>query len=147
MLWRCPRECWSCCPSISNALLARDLKLLCSGLCSSPGEVSTSELSPGSTLRHQITTLSRRTYLDTSPTLLRHYTYPDTPTSLRHHSVNRHTTDTRSDTPTPVETPVSGHSVKSHLDSGTPRPVSSHLDSPPRPVSSSVNGVKTKPTL
>ena len=47
-------------------------------------------LSPGSTLRHQISTLSRH-YPDTIPTLSRH---PDTPTPV--------SIDTRSDTPTPV---------------------------------------------
>ena len=47
-------------------------------------------LSPGSTLRHQISTLSRH-YPDTIPTLPRH---PDTPTPV--------SIDTRPDTPTPV---------------------------------------------
>ena len=48
------------------------------------------DLSPGSTLRHQIPTLSRH-YPDTIPTLSRH---PDTPTPV--------SIDTRPDTPTPV---------------------------------------------
>ena len=51
-------------------------------------------------------------------------------------------------TPTPrhSDTSVNRHSVR-HSDTSV-RPVSSHLDSgPPRSVSSSVNGVKTKPTL
>ena len=70
-------------------------------MCSSPGEVSTSELSPGSTLRHQITTLSRHTYLDTAPTLYlpRH---PDiTPTPQCQPTYNRHSvrhSDTSRDT-------------------------------------------------
>ena len=82
------------------------------------GYRATSPLSPGSTLRHQIPTLSRH-YPDTST--LRHQCQP----TLRH--LNR-------------------HSVR-HSDTSV-RPVSSHLASgPPRLVSSSVKGVKTKPTL
>ena len=93
-------------------------------------------LSPGSTLRHQISTLSRH-YPDTIPTLSRHL---DTIPTL-----SRHYPDTIP-TPRHSDTSVNRHSAR-HSDTSV-RPVSSHLDvGPPRTASSSVNGVKAKPTL
>ena len=69
-------------------------------------------LSPGSTLRHQISTLSR---------------HPDTPTPQCQSTLG----------------PTLRHQCQASV-----RPVSSHLDvGHPRMASSSVNGVKAKPTL